>query len=435
MRLKPKELPVTEEAPFQNDLLNRSEFADVLTKIVRQVEHSVVIGLNSPWGTGKTTFLTMWIQAMKNQGIPCVYFSAWETDFAESPLVALIAEITAGVNKLPGPKNSQAKEIVKRLESHIPVLLKVFPAILQAAAKHAGLGDVLAELLKECGQAAISQYVEMKTTIKNFREDLGELVAELPGNGSLVLVIDELDRCRPDYAIKLLEQVKHLFSVDKVVFVIGMDREQIGHSVRALYGDGMNSEGYLRRLVDVDIRLPETSPATLLQCSVDRCGIQSFGDNKESDLFAHLCTLMRFSLRDQEQCVARFVALCGGIGKVPYALRRMALFMICFRMWKPDLYQCYWKGTALPREVMDSMQSWPSFDELQRNGIIAEIEARLLAGIRNAETREQLLEDYKHQMELQPRAKQVVQAFQAMGIESRTIALLWDQLELSWQFR
>ena len=73
----------------------------------------------------------------------------------------------------------------------------------------------------------------------------------------LVIMIDELDRCRPSYAIELLEVAKHLFAVDNVVFVLAVNRAELVHSVKALYGSGFDAEGYLRRFFDLDFQLPE----------------------------------------------------------------------------------------------------------------------------------------------------------------------------------
>ena len=73
------------------------------------------------------------------------------------------------------------------------------------------------------------------------------------------MIIDELDRCRPTYAIELLETAKHLFSVDNIVFVLGINIVEMSHSIRALYGSKFDAEGYLRRFIDFDYRLPEAT--------------------------------------------------------------------------------------------------------------------------------------------------------------------------------
>jgi hypothetical protein len=63
----------------------------------------------------------------------------------------------------------------------------------------------------------------------------------------LFVLVDELDRCRPPYAIALLERIKHLFDIDNVVFVVATDTKQLGHAIGAVYGGGFNSTRYLGR--------------------------------------------------------------------------------------------------------------------------------------------------------------------------------------------
>lgn len=90
------------------------------------------------------------------------------------------------------------------------------------------------------GQEAVTR---MKDGLRAVVASLGELGIRTP----ITIVIDELDRCRPNYAIKLLEEVKHLFDVDGVAFVLGMHAEQLAHSVSAAYGAGFEASSYLRR--------------------------------------------------------------------------------------------------------------------------------------------------------------------------------------------
>ena len=123
-----------------------------------------------------------------------------------------------------------------------------------------GAGDLARDTLTSLADEQVSRYGEAKQAIREFRQTLGDIAVALSAdrNGRpLVVVVDELDRCRPSYAIELLETAKHLFAVDRVVFVLAVNRAQLAESVRALYGSGFNSEGYLRRFFDLDFRLPE----------------------------------------------------------------------------------------------------------------------------------------------------------------------------------
>ena len=82
--------------------------------------------------------------------------------------------------------------------------------------------------------------------IKQMKAALAEVVSSLESkdrSAPIIIVIDELDRCRPTYAIKLLEEIKHLFDVPGLVFVFGMHGDQLAHSVKAAYGAEFQCKG------------------------------------------------------------------------------------------------------------------------------------------------------------------------------------------------
>lgn len=98
MRIKSLELDVPEEEPFQKDLLNRKEQAEILTSLVATIEGPCVLAVDAEWGMGKTTFLRMWSQHIRNIGFPIIEFNAWETDFSNDPLLAVSTELVIGLN-------------------------------------------------------------------------------------------------------------------------------------------------------------------------------------------------------------------------------------------------------------------------------------------------------------------------------------------------
>ena len=93
MQLKPVELVIDPSDPFAKDSFARKDIVESLVNIISSQVGPFVIAIDSPWGTGKTTFLKMLKVCLENQNFACMYFSAWETDFAEDPLVAFIGEM------------------------------------------------------------------------------------------------------------------------------------------------------------------------------------------------------------------------------------------------------------------------------------------------------------------------------------------------------
>ncbi|MCU7864329.1 MAG: KAP family NTPase [Candidatus Thiodiazotropha sp. (ex Lucinoma borealis)] len=258
------------------DLLDRRKYADLLTKYLEGLDIPFVLNVNAGWGFGKTYFLRNWAESIENH--PVVYINAWENDFSDDPLITILNSIN---NELAShlDDNQEAKLAIKELCKLGGRFLKKSASIITKSAINKALGPDAVDDLK---QLNIAEFAEKSTeflledhndnskNMTEFRESLKELVKSITKNsGDLSLpafiFIDELDRCRPTYAIELLENIKHLFSVQGTVYVIATDSAQLQHSIRAVYGEGFNGVEYLRRFFDREFMLPDPSYMQIAQ--------------------------------------------------------------------------------------------------------------------------------------------------------------------------
>lgn len=281
MLKKNTDLQIDPKDPFKEDCLHRQEAAENLTLLIRSITQPFVLSINAPWGMGKTTFIKMWQAKLKNEGHACIYFNAWGSDFSTDPLVSFIGEIDSHLEGgliSPGQKSEFKKQFNKVKKISTELLKKATPLALKLSTLGVinniediktlldfdSSGDnAIADFVAKLTEDKIKSYREEKNTIKNFQQNL-ERLAEIISNDSelkppLLFFVDELDRCRPNYAIELLERIKHLFNVNGIVFILALDRQQLSHSVKSLYGIGMDAEGYLRRFIDLDYQLPNPS--------------------------------------------------------------------------------------------------------------------------------------------------------------------------------
>lgn len=243
-------------------------------------------------GHGETTFVQMLKALLEKEGHPCIYFNAWESDFADDPLVAFMGAIEADLSAEPAgesPPNARkrwesTKTAARVIVQHgAPIALRLATQGLVTPEMLAGLGGVADEVSKGAGDLArklvedrIKADEQQRVALKNFRKQLEEFAATLASardrKAPVVFFVDELDRCRPLYAIELLERMNHLFSVSGLMFILAIDRQQLGHSLRAQYGSGMDAQEYLRRFIDVDYRLPAPRSSTFPELVFDRLG-------------------------------------------------------------------------------------------------------------------------------------------------------------------
>ena len=377
MKIKPPQPHIPENNPFAEDALGREQSAKALTQLISTIDEPFVLAIDSTWGTGKTTFLKMWLQALRNDGYPCLYFNAWENDFSDDPLVSLIGELELGFDSivLDSKKKIKAREhflkakklgavLVKR---SIPAAIKIVTAGVIDADKVSE--EILMNLSEKLANDMIEKYEKDKSTILGFKERLRDFVKELArpegyeDTKPLILFIDELDRCRPTYALELLEKAKHFFNIEGIVFVLAIDKQQIGHSIKSVYGIGMDVNGYLRRFIDLDYHLPEPKSGTFCNALFNKFGFDDYfksraqrGYDHDSeqllDVLSKLFTIFGFSLRVQEQCFSRLSIV---FRTTPPNSPLHPVFLsalIVLKVANPELYADYVRKTANAEEVL-----------------------------------------------------------------------------------
>ena len=265
IRVQPREIDIPidpDDDPFKNDLLDRREKAEVLTSLVSNIDGPCTIAVDAAWGAGKTTFLKMWAQLLRNENFPVVEFNAWETDASGDSFVALTSEITQQLRGSTHPSVTSRLHQTEFLARQL--LRKATPGAIRLAAGFIPVvGSEVGHTLSSFATEAMAGYVRDQQSAAQFKSSLQELANTLwdtSGHNPTVVLIDELDRCRPTYAIELLETAKHIFGVDHVVFVLAVNRDELAHSVRVPYGEKFDAEGYLRRFFDIDFRLPTPDP-------------------------------------------------------------------------------------------------------------------------------------------------------------------------------
>ena len=227
--------------PFHDELLDLRPFAETISNIVESTKDPFVFSINSPYGTGKTFFLRRLHCLLEQKGCLCVSYNAWESDFYDNPLIALISEL---INQLQ-IKSEDFKNIEKEG--------------VELSSASIGFSFLFnADIGLQKKENFLNSYKEYKDLKYNFISALKIFTEKL--EKPLVFIIDELDRCRPDYAIKTLEVIKHFFNIPNVNFIIGVDRKQIESIVKVLYGANIdnNCDEYLRKFIDQDFYLPHT---------------------------------------------------------------------------------------------------------------------------------------------------------------------------------
>ena len=273
--LNPPALRPVADKPWRDDALQRQGIAVELDKLVTQLASGAepaTIALDGGYGTGKTFILERWVREMHNRDQVAVYYNAWENDCDDDPLVSLIETLSSN------DKIGWSERLTRASSEALSGILR----------KHTGID---AQKAWEAGKDETIGLLEAARSRRESRQSLKDILAErvdatkaseFPG---VVVVVDELDRCRPTFATELMERVKHVLNVPGLVFVFGINMATLQETVKAVYGD-IDAHQYLLRMFTVTLQMPpgvvfsgsasEQDTTEYLQGLADRYGMRAF---------------------------------------------------------------------------------------------------------------------------------------------------------------
>jgi len=230
LRLRSADFTADEDDPFANDLLDRRPQVEYLSAVITATDSPLVVMVDAPWGSGKTAFLRMCAAHLRHQGVTVAEFNAWADQHTQQPLLDMVGALSARLPKGAATRiGSAASGLLTLLTTDHPI-------------------------------PRIDSWDDHNRAVRSFTESLAEVAAD---RGRLVVIVDELDRCQPQYTLGILADIHHLFSVDGVTVLLGVNRRQLCHAVQAVYGPSFDADSYLRRFADIPINLPSPNRTEL----------------------------------------------------------------------------------------------------------------------------------------------------------------------------
>ncbi len=300
-------LPTEENALelLMSNSLARNHSVFRFLNLIDATEGPCSIALNGEWGSGKTMFVRqakLLLDSMNPQSkidedvrqkmkekfgegncsstYVTLYYDAWASDNHDDPILSIMYSAI---------QSSSGLLSVERKRD----LVGTVGAIAEALSCRS-MTQVLDELKGDSPLEPIERAVSIRSQVHSL---IDELIRE-KGN-QLVVFIDELDRCRPSYAIQLLERIKHYFDDDRVLFVFSVNMPQLQHTVKTYYGESFDSTKYLDKFFDLRIAMPEINYDQLFR--------EKFPFMNGNNMYDLMCTAVakyfRFSLRECERYV------------------------------------------------------------------------------------------------------------------------------------
>lgn len=270
LELKPNKEILLET--LEKNIIGRNTEIINFIRLLDSIKSNFSIAIDNDWGTGKTFFVKQVkmildaynehsydyelsnLERIKNvidiKNIDlylAVYYNAWENDNQKSPLLSLIYEIIK-VAKIDTNKTDISINKEKIIKDGLSAIVKHFSGI-----------DIK-ELLKCVETEAKDIFKEIKGQ-KSIKEQVDNILNNLllEHGERLVIFIDELDRCRPTFAVELLEQIKHYFDNDKITFVFSTNIKQLQYTIKKYYGEAFEAKRYLDKFFDLTVSLNEVN--------------------------------------------------------------------------------------------------------------------------------------------------------------------------------
>ncbi len=267
------------------DEFNRKPIAEnIIRLLTSDIDLSPMV-IDGGWGTGKTEFCQKLIRLMQQQhpDYQPVYIDAFRSDHSGEPLLALLAEIikTCTPEDTSEQPSEQRKNITRKIAKAARFGIKT---VAKAAASHllkqstddlaeefqqiindGQDADSLAETVTDAAatiashtidatvEALLKEQIEAEKNLETLKACLKELAADKP----IILFIDELDRCRPDYAVDMLEVIKHVFDVENVKVVLVTNTKQLRAAINHRYGVEVDAHKYLNKFLKYSFTLPD----------------------------------------------------------------------------------------------------------------------------------------------------------------------------------
>ncbi|MCS1373007.1 KAP family P-loop NTPase fold protein [Serratia marcescens] len=333
------------------DEYNRKPIAEKIIEILNSEIPISPMMIDGSWGTGKTEFCFKLIKLFKesNPEKEIIYINAFNEDHTDEPILTLLASI---VNLLP------ESERPSLIEKALPALRFGLKTTLKAGATWVlkqntdELADEFSDAVQKTSDAAIDStitslikdHVDSDKNIKALKSALTEISIKTP----MCIFIDELDRCKPSFAVSILENIKHVFDVDNVKFVLITNTQQLQASINHIYGISLDAKRYLDKFIKFSFLLPETrilNSQEEILTSIEHWNYASGQHSLLNKIHEQVITGIkelikknRLSLREVET-LARYIEVYQSLSKeglghgiiLGYALYRMiGVYIYCF---------------------------------------------------------------------------------------------------------
>ena len=351
IRVRAQEFVADQSNPFENDVLGRETHVRSFCAVLAGVRPPAVFSVDADWGQGKTAFLKMCAALMRSdsyasRGVTVAEFNAWTQNYHNDPLKDIVSAVTSQITDTANERDKKNARLLR-----------------EAAVRVASGGLLPDEMFADENPA--------RRDVKKFRRALTGHAAGC--GGRLVVFVDELDRCQPNYALGVLERTRHLFDVAGVLVVLAVNPEAL--NLAATTHEPDMAERYLRRLIDQRVRLPTCDKAKTVKFVDHACEqvglLERWTANRYTMLMLHsVARLPGTSLRDIEQTVHRVALVTAslrrpteGVFDAAWAWEQTAMTLMVLRRVDEEAYWALVGDGSRRFGAIQALKQGPALDK------------------------------------------------------------------------
>ncbi len=240
---------------YENDLIGRKDFVEKILTTIENVskDKGWCFAINGEWGSGKTFIFNLLKESLINKDdYICITYDAWNNYFYEDPLMALLFTILDYFDNTKGI-GEDIKQGIKNVINGFWTILNCIPGVgtfTQTAKKVSNRLTKTRE--KETNNVALSNYKSYNTLLRETQAILENLTKKK----TLVILVDEIDRCTADYAMKVLERIHYLFDTKNTVVIVNLNKKELENVALDKY-DELERQRYFNKIFDLIYNIPQ----------------------------------------------------------------------------------------------------------------------------------------------------------------------------------